>query len=164
MLNVLHINGQYPNIEAQIFKTWQLFCLKSPPLPELEGKTLSQRIEHIHYYWQENFRDNLIFYEGNVERFALYGFGTKWLNAPNEEKAQLNGQKTAILIMGASLNKSFSGAFFSLKCLRETFSILKKDYGIETIAWNVSREYKKKPFEKLMSKVGKNLGNYWISR
>lgn len=101
-------------------------------------------------------------YRGNVDGFALFGFGTKWLDAAQEEKQKLP-KDLAVLIMGATLNKTLSDSYGAIKLLKESFSLLKEKYGTPVVAWNINRSHKRKPFERLMSKVGKPRETFWLS-
>lgn len=157
MLNVIHINGQYPNLEAKLLKTWKAFCVKSPPLPLLDKPTLSERLLEAQKYWNNNIKGNLIFYRRNATGFAVFGFGTKWL----ETKNKILSPNPATLIIGATLNSSLKEALESIKLLQEAIKTLKTEYLVSDVFWNVNRKRGKKSLEKLLSSVGENKGEYW---
>jgi hypothetical protein len=157
LLNVIHINGQYPNLEAKLLKTWQQFCVKNPPLPFLEKLTLHERISESQKYWDTNVKGNLVFYRKNATGFAVFGFGTKWL----ETKNKISSKNPATLIIGATLNSSLKEVFESIKLLKKAIKTLKTEYLVSDVFWNVNRKRGKKSLEKLLSSVGENKGEYW---
>ena len=160
-LKAFHINGQFPNLEAKALQLWQKFCLKSEPLQQLGGKTVSDKISIANEYWNKAFKNNLCLYDGNISRIAIYGFDEKWFTASKESKKLLSGQKFAVLIMGASINNSLSEVVKTINWTKETFSYLRENFGIEKIVWNANRVKKKTPFLRFLSSIGENKGEYW---
>jgi len=153
------INGQNKELESDLLALWAKFCFKSPPLEELDKKTVSQKFSAAHKYYNDNFVGNLCFYERD-RGFAVFGEGQKWLDYPIQEFA---GKKVAVLIMGASLNKDLSDARFSLILLQESFRRLKEEKNYDVVVWNINRKTKKKGFERLMKILGgKKLEDCWF--
>lgn len=150
-LESYHINNSNPALEAKILECFRRFCYKSPPLPFLKGKTIKETDSAILAYFEENFRDNLCFYAGDVKGFAVFGDGQKWLDDPILE---FSGQKVAVLIMGATQNDSLAEAKFALGLLNESFHRLKEALKYDVVAWNQNRRHKQKGFEKIMKTLG----------
>jgi len=146
------INGDNNKLEEQIKDCFSKFCWKSPPMSNFESKTLYGSLNEIELFWRENFTDNLCFYEGNVERFALYGFGEAWLETDCAASNFLRGKKVAALIIGASLNRGFWEARHSLNCLQETFRRLKENYKMDVVCWNINRSNRRMAFERFLNR------------
>lgn len=142
-LEEFNINKQTANA---VLNLWVNFCLKSPPLPELQGKSLSECRESAVEYFFDNFFGKLCFFSPQ-NGFAVFGDGQKFLD--NEIKA-FSSKKVAVLFMGATTN----GGFHSLRILKECFRRLKESHGYNVIAWNQNREFRRKPFERIMRTLG----------
>lgn len=145
-----YINGSDSTLERKLMNIWVNFCIKSPPLPQFEKKNLRETQNEAKKYFNENFRGNLCFFDGE-SRFAMFGEGQKWLD---HEILEFRGQKTISLIMGATLNSSLREGYYSLKLLEECFRRLKEEYKYQKITWNQNRAHKQKPFEKMMKTLG----------
>jgi hypothetical protein len=143
-----YINGSFFAKEKKVLEIWKTFCLKSPPLPELGKGSLSGRHDKIFDYFRRNFENNLCFLEKNG-RFVIFGDGKSWLDDPT---ATLPAGKLATMIMGAS--EKTLDPYDSIKMLQEFFRRLKEKYSYDVVAWNQNREFRRKPFERLMKRLG----------
>lgn len=155
-----YINGEFPHLEAKTLQLWQKFCLKTEPLPELGGKTLSEKLSFANSYWIENFRGNLCCYDGNVDKFVIYAFGPTWFTASHQAKKEI-GPNVVVLVMGASFNKSLAEIRESFEWLKDTFVFVKKEKNVQKIVWNANRQNKRQPFLRLLERFGENKGEYW---
>ena len=153
-----HINGKFPDKERKVFSIWRNFCLKNPPVPILGQGSLSHRLEKISEYYNKYFLNNLCFL-GNTGRIVVFGHGKLWLDDPN---VSLPEGKIAVAVMGASEGET--KPYDSMMNLREVFRLLKENYGYDIVAWNLNREFRRKPFERLMKKLGgKQIGDcYYV--
>ena len=79
----------------------------------------------------------------------IFGDGKNWLDDPT---ATLPAGKLATMIMGAS--EKTLDPYDSIKMLQEFFRRLKEKYGYDVVAWNQNREFRRKPFERLMKTLG----------
>lgn len=143
-----YINGKWPIKEKRVLEIWRGFCLKSPPLPELAKGSLSYRHDKIYDYFNKNFVNNLCFLEKNG-RFVIFGHGKSWLDDP---AVNLPAGKIAVMIMGAS--EKTLDPYDSIKMLQEFFRRLKEKHSYDIVAWNQNRQYRQKPFERLMKRLG----------
>jgi len=149
-----YINNSCPAKEKKVLDIWRGFCLKSPPLAELSKGSLSTRHDKILDYFNRNFVNNLCFLEENG-RFVIFSHGKSCLDDPSVE---LPNGKVATMIMGAS--EKTLDPYDSIKMLREFFQRLKEKYGYDVVVWNQNREFRRKPFERLMKRLGaKQTGN-----
>jgi hypothetical protein len=143
-----YINCSDPELEERIRRLWVSFWLKSQPVP-CSQRGFSAKITAAHQYFDDYFQGNLCLFVEN-KGFAIFGDGRKYLDTPQNAP----DGKLATLIMGASINPTLKEGFSSIKLLKECFSILGRKYGYDIVAWNQNREFKKKPFERMMKKLG----------
>lgn len=143
-----YINQKFPAKDRKVLDIWKNFCLKSPPLPELGKGSLSVRHDKIYDYFKNNFSNNLCLLENN-DKFAIFGHGKSWLDDPS---VGLPDGKIAVMIMGATDSKT--NPYITMDILKEFFRRLKEKHGYSVVAWNQNREFRRKPFERLMKKLG----------
>lgn len=152
-LKEYYINGSDPELEKELLSLWVENVFKKEPLPEFSQKTIHEKFSAAYNYFGRHFSGNLCLYCDLG--FAVFGIGGKWL----DEDPQLK-ETPIVLIMGATRGKSLKDAFLAVRLLEECFKIL-KNKGWKNILWNINRETKKRPFERLLSKIGENKEKYW---
>lgn len=152
-LKEYYINGSNPELEKELLSIWVETAFKKDPLPELSKKTIHEKFSAAYSYFGRYFSGNLCLYCDLG--FAVFGIGEKWL----DENPKVP-ETPMVLIMGATCSKSLKDAHAAINLLKECFQIL-KNKGWNNILWNINRETKKRPFERLLSKIGENKGKYW---